>query len=192
MSLVDELAKLEQLRRSGALSDAEFAKAKAALLNEAPTGPGPQLGEHLADQLAEVKYQNELAQIDREWEIERRQYLIQGQYGIAQEPTAGMGLGAAIVGGVFGAFWTIFAVSLTGGAPDDGPFTIAKVFFPLFGVLFTVGAIAYGVHAYSKAQKYQEAFAAYKARRARVRPEQAAAADRPREHGASSHNVKPA
>jgi len=83
MSLVDELTKLEELRRSGALSDAEFTKAKAALLNEAPAGRGLELGEHLADQLAEVKYQNELAQVDREWESERQQYLIRGMIRLA-------------------------------------------------------------------------------------------------------------
>jgi hypothetical protein len=192
MSLVDELAKLEELRRSGALSEAEFVKAKAALLSEAPTDPGHHLGEHLAEQLAEVKYQNELAQIDREWEIERRQYLIQGQDGIAHEPTPGMGIGMATIVGVFGVFWTIMAVSITSGGPDFGGFSVAKVFFPLFGVVFTVGAIVYGIHIYSRAQKYQAAFAAYKARRARVKPEQAAPADRPREHGTSSDKVKPA
>jgi hypothetical protein len=171
MSLVDELAKLEQLHRSGALSDLEFTKAKAALLSGAPPGSEQQLGEHLAEQLAEVKYQNELAQIDREWEIERQQYLIRGRDGIVHVPTAGMGIGTAIVGGVFGVFWTIMAVSITGGAPDVGPFAIAKVFFPLFGVVFTVAAIGYGVYAHSRANKYQAAFAAYKARRARIKPE---------------------
>jgi hypothetical protein len=192
MSLVDELTKLDELRRSGALNDAEFAKAKAALLDEAPAGHGRQIGEHLANQLAEVKYQNELAQIDREWEIERRQYLIQGQDGIAHEPTAGMGLGMAIGVGVFGVIWTIFAASLTSGGPDEGPFSVAKVIFPLFGVVFTVMAIAFGIHTYSRAQKYQAAFAAYKAKRARVQLEQAATADRPPERGPSSHDIRPA
>ena len=103
-----------------------------------------------------------------------------------------MGIGMAVGVGIFGVFWTIFAASMTSGGPDFGGFGVAKVIFPLFGVVFTVGAIAYGIHIYSKAQKYQEAFAAYKARRAHVKPEQAAAADRPREHGVSSDKVKPA
>jgi hypothetical protein len=192
MSLVGELAKLEELWRSGALSDAEFTKAKAALLSGTSAVSEQELGEHLADQLVEVKYQNELAQIDREWQIEREQYLIQGRHGMAHVPTAGMGIGAAIVGGVFGSVWTIMAVSITGGAPDEGPFSIAKVFFPLFGIVFTMAAIGYGVYAYAKAQKYQEAFAAYKERRARVKVEPSTAADRPREQGTSSNHVKPA
>jgi hypothetical protein len=43
MTLADELQKLEQLHRSGALSDEEFAKAKAALLHGPPPAP-PQAG----------------------------------------------------------------------------------------------------------------------------------------------------
>jgi hypothetical protein len=192
MSLVDDLAKLEELRRRGALSESEFTKAKAELLNGAPASSEPGLVEHLANQLAEVQYQNELAQIDREWQIERQQYLIRGQYGTAQVPTSGMGIGTAVVGGLFGAFWTIMAISITAGAPDFGGFSVAKVFFPLFGVVFTGGAIGYGMYCYAKAQKYQEAFAAYQARRAGAKPEPAVAADRPREHDDNRDKIKPA
>src|SRR5262245_9661928 len=170
MSLVDELAKLEELRRSGALSEAEFTKAKAALLSGAPAGSEHQLGEHLADQLAEVKHQNELAQIDREWQIERQQYMVQGRYGTTHVPTPGMGIGTAVVGGAFGLFWTIMAIAITGGAPDEGAFSIAKVCFPLIGIVLTAGTIGYGIYTYSRAQRYQQAFATYQARRARVNP----------------------
>jgi hypothetical protein len=166
MSLVDDLAKLEELRRKGALSEAEFTNAKGKLLSGAPDG-GPQLGEHLADQLAEVRHQNELAQIDREWEIERQQYLIRSKYGIAHVPSVGMGIGTAVFGGAFGLFWTIMATATTWAAPDVGPFSIAKIVFPLFGIIFIVAAISYGAYCVSKAKKYQEAFDAYKARRAR-------------------------
>lgn len=171
MSLVDDLTKLEELRRNGALSEAEFAKAKAALLDGRAASSEQQIGEHLAEQLAEVKYQNELAQIDREWEMERQQYLLRGRYGTTHVPTAGAGIGMAVVGGLFGVFWTIMAVAMTSDAPDFGAFSVAKVFFPLFGVVFTVAAIGFGIHAHSRAQKYEAAFAAYKARRARVKPE---------------------
>ena len=42
MSLADELQKLEELRQRGALSDAEFERAKARLL-ESPPSPPPGL-----------------------------------------------------------------------------------------------------------------------------------------------------
>src|SRR5262249_44647773 len=54
VSIADELQKLEDLRRSGALSDTEFAQAKAALLAGSPASTGEQLGQHLSEQMAEV------------------------------------------------------------------------------------------------------------------------------------------
>lgn len=168
MSLADDLIKLEDLRRSGALNESEFAQAKATLLNGDPAGPAPPDTDHLAQHLAEVRHQNELAQIDRQWQIEREQYLIPDRYGRRHVPTAGFGIGGAVVGGLFGVFWTIMAFAITSGAPDHGPFSIAKVAFPLFGVVFTVAAIGYGLYTASRAEKYQAAFRAYQQRRARA------------------------
>ncbi len=41
----------------------------------------------------------------------------------------------------FGVLWTILAIAITSGAPDDGPFVVAKIVFPLFGVLFVLMAL---------------------------------------------------
>ncbi len=162
MSLADELEKLDQLRRSGSLSDDEFALAKARLLADPPADPP------LGDHLAEVRHQNELARIDREWEIEREQYLITGRYGRREVPTTTGGLITAVVGGGFGLVWTIMAFSITSGAPDVGPFSLAKVFFPLFGVVFIGAAVVWGLTCMKRAEKYQAAFRAYQARRAEL------------------------
>ena len=170
MSIADELTKLEELRRSGALSDQEFAQAKARLLN-APAAPEQQFGRHLSEQLSEVKYQNELTRIDREWEMERQQYMVRDRYGARYVPTAGLGVATMIIGGLFGGLWTVMAVAITGDAPDVGGFTIAKVIFPLFGVLFIAVGIGWGLYAVNKAQQYQRAYEAYKARRDTVRRE---------------------
>jgi hypothetical protein len=171
MGLADELQKLEDLRRRGTLTDAEFEQAKAALL-AGGTGPAEQSLGHLSNQLAEVRYQNELARIDREWEIERQQYLVADRYGRRHIPTSGKGIGSAVVGGVFGVIWTVMAFSITSGAPDFGPFAIAQVVFPLFGVVFILAAIGWGVHCHSRAQKYDAGYRAYQARRSQVAPEQ--------------------
>ncbi|MCI0703849.1 MAG: hypothetical protein L0241_22545 [Planctomycetia bacterium] len=170
MSLADELKKLDDLRRAGTLTDAEFTKAKAALIaGGGSSGSGPVV-DKLGEQLAEVRYQNELERIDREWEIEKEKYMLTGRYGRRYLPTTGLGLGTAAGGGIFGAFWTVMAFAITSGAPDVGPFQIAKVFFPLFGVVFTIGSIIYGVHMIQKANAYEQAFAEYKSRRAAVDP----------------------
>ena len=56
MSLADELAKLEDLRRTGALTDAEFARAKAKLLAGDAAPATDAVAENLAAQLAETRY----------------------------------------------------------------------------------------------------------------------------------------
>jgi hypothetical protein len=169
MSLADDLMKLEDLRRSGALTEVEFAQAKLALLDGTRAEPAAPVADLLADQLAETRRQNDLAEIDRAWQIEREQYLVADRYGRRHVPTVGYGLGGAVVVGVFGVFWTIMAFAITSGGPDEGPFGLAKVFFPLFGVVFTVAGIGYGIYSASKAEQYQKAFKAYQERRARAR-----------------------
>lgn len=172
MSIADELQKLEELRRGGSLTDEEFAQAKARVLAGSSSSPGEQAGQQLSEHLAEVRHQNELARVDREWEMERQKYFITDRYGRRHIPTSGMGIGIAAVGGIFGLLWTIMAISITGSGPADGPFGVARVVFPLFGVVLIVGAIGYGIYCYSRAQEYEKALAAYQSRRRAIGPEQ--------------------
>jgi hypothetical protein len=171
VSIADELRKLDELRRSGSLTDQEFAQAKVRLLTGSPSSSSEPVAQHLSDQLAEVRYQNELAQVDREWEIEREKYYVTDRYGRRQLPTSGMGIGIAVIGGVFGLFWMIMTVAITGSAPDVGPFAVVKVVFPLLGVVFILAAIAVGRYCYSRAQAYEKALAAYQVRRNALRSE---------------------
>jgi hypothetical protein len=162
MNLADELRKLDDLRRSGVLSDAEFQQAKALLLAGGAAPAEQPSSQVLSDQLAEVRHQNELTRIDREWEIERQQYLVRGQYDRRDVPTAGMGIMTAVVGGSFGLIWLVMALTMMSEAPFP---TILRIGFPLFGVFFIVVAISSGMTSYSRAEKYDAAFQAYKSRR---------------------------
>src|SRR5262249_39007654 len=153
MGLADELQKLDQLRRDGVLSDPEFTQAKARLLDGGSADGS--LGQHLADQLAEVRYQNELARIDREWAAEREQSLIRGRYGRRDVPTAGMAVGIGLVSVVGGLIWLATAVAILSSAPDIGPFALVKYVFPLFGVAFIVGGVCWALYVQSVAVKYQ-------------------------------------
>jgi hypothetical protein len=144
---------------------------KDALFGEFSAVSEQFIEEQFAERFAEINYRNKLAEIDREWEIERRQHLLRGRHGIAHEPSAAMGITMAVLGTVFGVYWTATSLSGTAVAPDAGPISAEKLTFPLFGVAFIVTVIGYGVYVCSKARKYQEAFMAYQARRARVTPE---------------------
>ena len=177
MSLADEIKKLEDLRWNGTLTDEEFARAKAALIakledDSEPAHKGEAAGT-VAAQLAEVRYQNELERMDREWASEKENFMVAGKYGQRYLPSRPMGIGISVVGGLFGLLWTIMAFSITRGAPDFAPFSVAKVIFPLVGIGVTIGAVVMGLYTVKKAEAYQRALAAYQQRRAALKPERA-------------------
>lgn len=172
-SLADELKKLEGLRWNGTLTDAEFERAKAALFAQLPSNEQPTADDvsKLEAELAELRAEKELERIDREWEAERQQFMVSDKHGHKSLPTAGGSLVVGVVGAVFGVIWTAMAIGITSGAPEFGPFAIAKVAFPIIGVAITIGAIVMGVLGAQKAGEYEKAHAAYQARRAAVKRE---------------------
>lgn len=160
MNIADEIRKLHELRQSGALTDEEFATAKAAVLAQ---GAAAEAEPPIQAHLEEIKRQNEVAELDRQWALERERYMVTGRHGHGygnEIPSQGMSVlgGVFIVG--FGLLWTILAASI--GAP---------VFFPLFGVLFILFGIGASVHAYTKATEYEQAQKRYQRRRAQLRHE---------------------
>lgn len=44
----------------------------------------------------------------------------------------------------FGMLWTILAIAITSSAPSEGPFIVAKIIFPAFGILFIISALFVG------------------------------------------------
>jgi hypothetical protein len=107
----------------------------------------------MAGELAQLHYESELARLDREWEQERRSYLVKNNDGQMVEPTAGASIAGGIVTAIFGAFWTIMASHIGGGG------------FALFGVLFIAIGVGSARYAYSKANELEEARVRYQDRR---------------------------
>lgn len=172
MSISDELQKLDDLRRNGTISDDEFELAKKKVLQE------PQDAIH-SDQLEEIKFQNELAQLDREWELERENYMVSGKRGRYIPGKASSLFGGIVIVG-FGIFWTLMAASMTGHR--DASFDAIRVdssgvvntetsgnsigsIFPLFGVLFVLFGAGMSLYSFTKASQYEEAKQRYQDRR---------------------------
>src|SRR5262249_12264234 len=109
MNIADELRKLQDLHRNGALTDEAFAAAKAAVLAKGAAGSDPANEPALQEHLEEIKLQNEVARLDREWELERERYMIAGQDGHRVIPNRGMSVIGGIIIAVFGLFWTVGA-----------------------------------------------------------------------------------
>jgi hypothetical protein len=161
MDLAEELRQLEDLHRTGGLTDEEYARAKAAVLAGAPPAPPPQ-DPAVNEQLRLLRLQNELAQLDHGWERQRQQYLVTGRYGQRTIPTPVLSIltGVAVVGA--GVVWTALTLGL--GDAVGGGFG----FFPLFGVFFIVVGLVVSVSSYRKAVRYRQAYAAYLRRRERL------------------------
>ena len=159
MNIADELRKLQELHQSGALTDQEFAAAKAAVLAGNTAGGEAEAGEAVREQVEEIRRQNEVAQLDREWQLERERYLVTNRYGQRYIPTPGLSLLGGIVVAVFGALWTLFAGGIA--ATVGGPALV----FPCFGVVFIVFGVGVSIYSYTKARQYQRAYDAYQHRR---------------------------
>ncbi|HEX8463865.1 MAG TPA: hypothetical protein VF627_04540 [Abditibacterium sp.] len=117
--------------------------------------------------------QNELARIDREWELEREKYVVRGRYG-SSIPTRGQGTMSSIVITIFGGIWTAIALFMAIGASSfprsmgGGPPALFVWFFPVFGVFFIVMGLRGGADMNQKAEAYLVAERDYQNRRAQV------------------------
>ena len=92
--------------------------------------------ERLSDQVEKLTRQNELEALDRKWQNERASMMFRDKHGNMHVPSK-MGAAGSVVGVAVGILWTIMAIAITQSAPNVGPFAVAKVIFPLFGVVFT-------------------------------------------------------
>ncbi|MES2464066.1 MAG: SHOCT domain-containing protein [Armatimonadota bacterium] len=145
MNLSDEISRLQEMHASGVLTDEEFARAKAVVLEDGPDTSGP---------LAQIGLENELARIDREWDQEREAYLVTGRYGARHLPSEGSGLAGIFLGGGFALVWTVLAFSM--GAP---------VVFALFGIVGVIAAVGMGIAEMEKAERYRETERRWRKRR---------------------------
>ena len=121
--------------------------------------------ENLAQQVEKLTQQNELASLDRKWELERQSFLLQSKDGQQHLPSENMAWVAAIPVVIFGGIWTVFAFSITQRAPNVGPFAVAKVVFPLFGLVFIGFGVFAAMRAHQKVKDYRRAERDYRRQR---------------------------
>ena len=117
------------------------------------------------------------AELDRAWETERQLYLLKGKHGTLHVPTAKAGgqakVAAVIVGSLFTFFFSIPAMIDAG----QSPLFVLALLFPLAGVAFGIYMFRLGNYVIVQAEKYDRAYAAYQARRAKAAHPAAAVAN---------------
>jgi hypothetical protein len=123
----------------------------------------------MSQDLETIRLQNEIERLDREWEIEREKYRVQGSRGSSSLPTSGtavMAVIGAIVAVLFLLFWISIAASMFGGISfgepsgfpgGSSPFGSIGLCFPLFGGVALILVIIGVVTNVSKASGYSQA-----------------------------------
>jgi hypothetical protein len=119
----------------------------------------------MAEDLEAIRREQEIQRLDREWALQRACFMQRDKHGNLHEPSTTGGMLGAFLGGGFGLLWTIMAFAMTSAAPSEGPFIVAKLIFPLFGIIFTIGAILTGIKSTTAAAQYEEAQKQYHGRR---------------------------
>ena len=107
----------------------------------------------LGHKLEILRVQNEIERLDREWDLQRHEFMVHGKNGSSIPSSAGSLIGGLVAAG-FGLFWIVSAGSI--GAP-----------FPLmlFGGIFIVFAIVGAVKGMDKASRHKSADTQYQERR---------------------------
>ena len=123
--------------------------------------------QELNSRLDALSNQNELTALDRQWELDQESFMISGKHG-KHLPSETGSIAGGVMTAIFGSLWTIMAIGITSSAPNVGPFAIAKVAFPLFGVAFVVFGIISSISSHDKATKYKRAKREYRERRSEL------------------------
>ncbi len=108
----------------------------------------------MAGDLKVIRLQNELEQLDREWQADSQRFMVTGKNGQASAPNPVAGILMAIVGIAFGIFW-IGQTSRMG----------APAFFPLFGFVFIAAAAFGAFRNLAKSSGMNQARSGYERRR---------------------------
>jgi hypothetical protein len=110
--------------------------------------------QRIEQDVQEIKRQNAVEQLDREWEFRRQTFLVRRKDGSTHIPTTAGGIIGAFIAIVAGVAWMIFTGSM--GAP---------AFFPLFGLIFIAAGVFGAISSMTKASGYEQAEAQYRLRR---------------------------
>lgn len=115
--------------------------------------------EEIAGNLGVIRIQNEIAQLDREWEMERQSYLVRGKDGHMHEP----GTASSLVGGVLGAAGFLVFSLIAGGAGAPGGFVAIAVVLAVVMLISGISSANRGSRMAAARDTYQQKREALKA-----------------------------
>lgn len=159
-SIADELEKLHNLFLAGTLTEPEFLKTKADLL-QADNSLYAATDQPLAEELARLRLQTELLRIDSEWQAERERHYVRSSDNCSREVPSASGVAMSVVAAVIGCAFGIFWIN---GAQSAG----APPFFAAAGAVFILVCICNPLYYGAKFAAYDQAHSSYQQRRAKA------------------------
>ncbi|HEY0604150.1 MAG TPA: SHOCT domain-containing protein [Herpetosiphonaceae bacterium] len=150
MSIAEEIEKLQALHDQGALTDDEFAQAKAALLDQLSDGQSASDVDELSKEVQYLRMQKEIDRLNLKWEQERQGYKNWDPRGRSRVST--------ILGFVIGIPSIISGVSQSDGLS-----------YVLSGLLLVSLGLMGGIHWFNKVSAYKKAEQRYQERRREIR-----------------------
>ena len=124
--------------------------------------------DQLSEQVQNLTGHSELAALDREWQMDRENYMVTRQDGARHIPSEAGAIGGGIAITIFGCVWIGMASSMNSMGPSFGASSFADNAFPLFGFVFIIAGIVASVFSYNKAGDYRRAQQRYRRRRAEI------------------------
>jgi hypothetical protein len=151
MGIGDELQHIQDLHEQGALTEQEFSDAKSRAIG----GTLMRQADDIADLQRRQSTSSWLEQIDRDWNAELQEYLVRGRGGTQIVPTKSMAVRNTLPNGIVGITLLVVAAFFHG----------ISILFPILGLSNLMIGIGLGMWIWSKAQRYDNAFASYLHRR---------------------------
>lgn len=113
--------------------------------------------DELLDKLSTLERQNQLAQVDRQWDRERERYLVTNKQGHRREPNRAAAIMSGILVLAFGIFWMVVVTSKA-RSPS----------FSLFGLVFIIIGLAVSILNYNRSAEFRRAQRRYYQRRREI------------------------
>lgn len=156
MSISDEIQRLDDLRRGGALSTEEFELAKQQVIHRDGNPESPESSELFQAQLA-------LARLDRAWRRQRESFKVRNKYGAKCLPHRGLSLFAGLLVGGLGIYLAGMTMPLLAIAPSGW-----AVLLVVNSALVIASGVITSSLLYAKAEDYDRAKLRYKRRRRKL------------------------
>ena len=144
-----------------------FCGSKLEIVHEATTTHSrllEEIGEktdRMSEDLKVIRLQNELEQIDREWQAQREGLMTRNKDGSRSKPSVVGSVFGAGVAVVFGLIWIGMTSSVTSAGGPAG--------FSLFGIVFIVAGLLIAISGVNKAGRYRQAETEMLERRRRLK-----------------------